>query len=61
MSEDQNSQPPLPFEPALQLVSADQGAEPDREMSLGDFTSRLFDEFVRRSAALGERESQPRA
>ena len=58
MSEDQRDQPPLPFEPALQLVSrpADEGSE--REVSLDAFTSILFDEFIRRTAALNEPESR---
>jgi hypothetical protein len=58
MSENQRDQPPLPFEPALQLVSRSADAGSEREVSLDAFTSILFDEFIRRSAALNEPESR---
>ena len=61
MSEQQATQPPLPFEPALQLVEPGHSAEPEREVPLADFTSLLFGEFLRRAAALGDREPRPRA
>lgn len=58
MSEDQRDQPPLPFEPALQLVTRQAEPETEREVSLDAFTTILFDEFIRRTAAVSERESR---
>lgn len=56
---DERDQPPLPFDPALQL-RPQPAAEPQQELSLETFAARLFDEVARRSAAIAERE-QPRA
>ena len=56
MSEDQGSQPPLPFDPALQLIPRDGADETEREVSLDTFSSLLFDEFIRRTNRL-DRES----
>ena len=58
MSDDQRDQPALPFEPALQLIARPAEAEPEREVSLDAFTTILFDEFIRRTAALSDRESR---
>ena len=55
---DQRDQPPLPFDPALQLVQRDEPAEPQREVSLDAFASLLFAELARRSAAVREREAR---
>jgi hypothetical protein len=53
-------QPPLPFEPALELVTPGSAPEPEREVPLDVFTTLLFDEFSRRTAALADDESRPR-
>ena len=58
MSDDQRDQPPLPFDPALQLVARPAEPEAEREVSLDAFSNILFDEFIRRTAALSERESR---
>ena len=58
MSDDQRDQPPLPFDPALQLVAREAQPEPEREVSLDAFTNILFDEFIRRTAALADRDSR---
>ena len=55
---DQCDQPPLPFDPALQLVKKDEPAEPQREVSLDAFASLLFAELARRSAAVRDRETR---
>ena len=55
---DQRDQPPLPFDPALQLVENDEPAEPQREVSLDAFASLLFAELARRTAAARDREAQ---
>ena len=53
---DQREQPPLPFDPALQL-RPQPPAEP-QELSLETFAARLFEEVARRSAAIAEREQR---
>ena len=58
MSDDQRTQPPLPFDPALQLVSRNHGDEPEREVSLDTFSSLLFDEFIRRTNQIDDRRSR---
>ena len=58
---DQRDQPPLPFDPALQLVRRDQPAEPQRELSFEVFASRLFEELARRSATMRDRETRAEA
>jgi hypothetical protein len=58
---DQRDQPPLPFEPALQLVRNDEPAEPQRELSFDVFANLLFDEFARRSAAVRDSETRAEA
>jgi len=58
---DQRDQPPLPFEPALQLVRNDESAEPQREVSFDVFANLLFDELARRSAAVRDRETSAEA
>ena len=55
---DQRDQPPLPFDPALQLVKRDEPAEPQREVSMDAFASLLFAELARRSAAVSDREQR---
>ena len=55
---DQLDQPPLPFDPALQLVKPQKPSETPHEVSLEVFASRLFDEFARRSAAVRDREQR---
>jgi hypothetical protein len=58
MSDDQRTQPPLPFDPALQLLHRDSADEPEREVSLDTFSSLLFDEFIRRTNQLDDRQSR---
>ena len=53
---DPGDQPPLPFDPALQLVK-NEPVEPAQEVSLDAFASLLFQELARRSAAVRNRES----
>jgi hypothetical protein len=55
---DQSDQPPLPFDPALQLVKRPPHAEPQQEVSFEVFANRLFEELARRSAAVREREQR---
>lgn len=54
---DERDQPPLPFDPALQL-RPQPPAEPQQELSLETFATRLFEEVARRSAAIAEREQR---
>jgi hypothetical protein len=56
--DDPRDQPPLPFDPALQLVKSDHHTVPPREVSLDAFTSLLFEEFARRTAAVHERDAR---
>jgi hypothetical protein len=58
---DQRDQPPLPFDPALQLVKRDEPAEPQRELSFEVFSIRLFEELARRSATMRDRETRAEA
>jgi hypothetical protein len=58
MSDDQRSQPPLPFDPALQLIPRDAADDSERELSLDTFSSLLFDEFIRRTSQLDDRQSR---
>jgi hypothetical protein len=58
MSDDQRTQPPLPFDPALQLIPRDVGDEAEREVSLDTFSSLLFDEFIRRTNRIDDRQSR---
>lgn len=58
MSTDERDQPPLPFEPALNLVVSPEQAEPMREVSFDTFTALLFEEFSRRSVAVRERDRE---
>lgn len=58
MSDDQRTQPPLPFDPAVQLISRDHADEPEREVSLDTFSSLLFEEFVRRTNRIDDRRSR---
>lgn len=55
--DDPHPQPPLPFEPALELVAPRDDGEPAREVSFDAFTTILFEEFLRRSARLHETET----
>jgi hypothetical protein len=55
---DRCDQPPLPFDPALQLVKPQPAAVPQQEVSLEVFANRLFEELVRRSAAVRDREQR---
>ena len=55
--DDQRDQPPLPFDPAVQLVRRPQPDEPAREVSADAFTSLLFEEFARRAAAARDRDT----
>ena len=58
---DQREQPPLPFDPALQLVKPQPpDDEPQRELSFEVFANRLFEELARRGAAVRDGE-QPNA
>ena len=54
---DLRDQPPLPFDPALQLVKQPP-AEPQQEVSFEVFANRLFEELARRSAAVRDREQR---
>ena len=54
--DDPRDQPPLPFDPAVELVRHQTPEEPSREVSFDAFTSLLFEEFVKRSAAARDRE-----
>lgn len=58
MSDDQRTQPPLPFDPALQLISREGDDEPERELSLDTFSTLLFDEFIRRTNRIDDRQSR---
>jgi len=58
---DQRDQPPLPFDPALQLISRDDPTEPQREVSLDAFASLLLVELTRRTAAVRESETRVEA
>ena len=51
-------QPPLPFEPPLDDVPAATAHEPMREVSLDAFSSQLFEEFRRRTEAVGGRDDR---
>jgi hypothetical protein len=53
---DPGDQPPLPFDPALQLVK-NEPIEPSHEVSFDAFANLLFQELARRSAAVRNRES----
>ena len=55
---DERDQPPLPFEPALALVTPPAQSEPAHEVSFDVFTNLLFQELARRSAAVREREQR---
>ena len=55
MSDDQRTQPPLPFDPALQLIPRDGVDDTEREVSLETFSSLLFDEFLRRTNRVDDR------
>ena len=55
---DQRDQPPLPFDPALQLVKPQQLFEVQHEVSFEVFATRLFEELARRSAAVRDREQR---
>jgi hypothetical protein len=56
--DDPRDQPPLPFDPAVDLVQRTTPEEPVREVSFDALTSLLFEEFAKRSAAARERESR---
>lgn len=56
--DDPRDQPPLPFDPALDLVRRQPPEESAREVSFDTFTSLLFEEFAKRSAAARDRESR---
>jgi hypothetical protein len=56
--DDPRDQPPLPFDPALDLVRSQPPEESAREVSFDTFTSLLFEEFAKRSAAARDRESR---
>ena len=55
---DPRDQPPLPFDPALQLVTAETPTETQHEVSFEVFADRLFEEIARRSAAVRDREQR---
>ena len=55
---DQRDQPPLPFDPALQLVKPQQLSEVQHEVSFEVFATRLFEELARRSAVVRDREQR---
>jgi hypothetical protein len=55
---DQRDQPPLPFDPAPELVNSDEPPEPQREVSLDAFASLLLAELTRRSVAVSDREQR---
>ena len=58
---DDRDQPPLPFDPAVQLLNRERGPahqandSAPREVSMDAFSSLLFEEFVKRTAAVGQR------
>ena len=58
MSDDQRTQPPLPFDPALQLIPRHDADDAEREVSLDAFTTLLFDEFFRRTSQIDDRQSR---
>jgi len=57
---DERDQPPLPFDPAVQLLNRERGPAHEahdmapREVSMDAFSSRLFEEFLKRSAAVSD-------
>ena len=55
---DPRDQPPLPFDPARELVRSDDATAPPREVSFDAFTSLLFEELARRTAAVRERDAR---
>ena len=61
---DEGDQPPLPFDPAVQPLPRDRGPAHEaqdrapREMSMEALSSRLFEEFLKRSAAADDRQTQ---
>lgn len=55
---DQRDQPPLPFEPALQLVKPLPPVDVPHEVSFDAFANVLFQELARRSAAMRDREQR---
>jgi hypothetical protein len=54
---DEGDQPPLPFDPAVQLLPRDRGPAHEahdtapREVSMEALSSLVFEEFLKRSAA----------
>ena len=58
---DEGDQPPLPFDPAEQPLPRDHGPAHEahdkapREISMDALSSRLFEEFLKRSAAVDDR------
>ena len=55
---DERDQPPLPFDPAVQLQKPQPPVETPHEVSFDVFANLLFQELARRSAAVREREQR---